>query len=230
VGTTYDRIENKNGTVTIGSATAKLNWGAFVPAIGDCFRIVDGQTTNVGLRSGEFVVITSSNPAINFDVDYSDLAEVEICVTGFTLPVEMTVFKGRLDNGKTFLTWETASEINNDYFEVEHNTDGRTFTMLDKVQGNGTTSNTNKYEYLDKNPASNDNYYRLKQVDFDGAFEYSDRAAATLTFYDFYGRKVIQETTAESASIDISQLEVGVYMIEILNNSNEKKYVKIFIQ
>ncbi len=251
--TDYDQILNTvtANAITISGATAELVWG-FTPAVDDCFTIIDGS----GAVTGTFATINSSDASINYEVTYEP-TEVIICVIAAVLPVELITFEGRMEDGATFLNWETASEINNDYFEVEHSTDGRTFTMLDMVQGNGTTSSVSKYEFLDKNPAVNGNYYRLKQVDFDGAFEYSnivyvenkknetpgiiypnpaynevtyEGAAATLSLYDVYGRQVMQlATDLEKTTLDISQLEVGVYLIEIATSSNEtviKRFMK----
>ncbi len=88
------------------------------------------------------------------------------------LPVELTSFKGESVNCNNIITWTTASELDNDYFEVQRATDGRNFEVLDIVTGNGTTSIESEYSFTDKK-AIGVAYYRLKQVDFDGKFEYS---------------------------------------------------------
>ena len=89
------------------------------------------------------------------------------------LPIELSAFDGRLEDGKVFLEWETSSEIDNDYFEIEHSRDGRTFRAIGKVKGQGTTFTAHRYEFVHENPSSGENYYRLKQTDYSGAFEYS---------------------------------------------------------
>jgi hypothetical protein len=90
------------------------------------------------------------------------------------LPVELVSFIGKEKEGKIILNWETASEQNNDYFLVEHSVDGITFKEIARVTGGGTINITQYYSYTHRLPSYPDNYYRLKQVDFDGAFEYSD--------------------------------------------------------
>jgi hypothetical protein len=89
------------------------------------------------------------------------------------LPVTLLYFTGSLVADKVLLNWETASELNNDFFAVEKSLDGRTWTTIGTVKGNGTTSKPHKYDFVDVSPFIGDNYYRLRQVDFDGSFQYS---------------------------------------------------------
>ncbi len=89
------------------------------------------------------------------------------------LPVELTSFEGTGKNQQVELSWTTASELNNDFFEVQRSTDGRSFEVLGKVQGAGTYTGTLDYAFTDRTPKAGVNYYRLRQVDYDGAFEYS---------------------------------------------------------
>lgn len=89
------------------------------------------------------------------------------------LPVELTQFNATLIDQKVNLTWATASEINNDYFQIQHSNDGSRFDDLGTVTGAGTTTQSQSYTWLHEHPAAGVNYYRLKQVDFDGQFEYS---------------------------------------------------------
>lgn len=94
------------------------------------------------------------------------------------LPVVWLSFTGnRMPNGTVQLNWSTATELNNSHFEVEKTTDGKTFTKLDEVKGNGTTNKISKYTYTDKQPGTASVYYRLKQVDFNSKFEYSKLVA-----------------------------------------------------
>ena len=101
------------------------------------------------------------------------------------LPVELISFDAQLQDATTSkLDWVTASEINNDHFDIERSVDGVTFTKVGEKTGNGTTQSINKYEYMDHfgaailSPAL---YYRLKQVDFNGAFVYTDIRKVVLT-------------------------------------------------
>ncbi len=78
----FDRIEVVNvATLTITGATMHLNWGSYVPNVGDTFKVIDGSTSSPGAVSGPFSAITTSNSDIVISVDYSGTTEVEIEVT-----------------------------------------------------------------------------------------------------------------------------------------------------
>ncbi|KXX72161.1 T9SS type A sorting domain-containing protein [Flammeovirga sp. SJP92] len=92
------------------------------------------------------------------------------------LPVELTYFEGEKNtDGTVSLYWETASEINNSHFEVQGSRDGRTFDILGQVDGNGNSNVSIEYVFdVSIQEAPNYKWYRLRQVDFDGAYEYSE--------------------------------------------------------
>jgi hypothetical protein len=94
------------------------------------------------------------------------------------LPIELLSFQGTAKKDNNLLTWQTASENNNKGFDIERSTDGSRFEKIDFVAGNGTTSHTQRYTFEDnitKSPlwGFRSLYYRLKQLDNDGRFEYS---------------------------------------------------------
>jgi len=99
--------------------------------------------------------------------------KVHTSVTDPYLPVELMSFEGEKENTSVALTWETASEKNNEGFEVQRSMDGEEWTAIDFVKGNGTTTTTSSYHFVDDAPFFGNNYYRLKQIDFDGKFEYT---------------------------------------------------------
>ncbi|MCB9338811.1 MAG: T9SS type A sorting domain-containing protein [Lewinellaceae bacterium] len=91
------------------------------------------------------------------------------------LPVELVAFRAfAIDGKKVQLDWTTASETNNDYFSVERSGDGVRFEEIGQVRGKGTVSSGFiDYTFGDENPLPGNSYYRLRQVDFDGRFEFS---------------------------------------------------------
>lgn len=89
------------------------------------------------------------------------------------LPVELISFTGSSTTYKVTLQWKTASELNNDHFEIERSADGKIFTKIGTVQGNGTTKTLSQYTFTDTKPLPEISYYRLKQVDYDGTAQYS---------------------------------------------------------
>lgn len=89
------------------------------------------------------------------------------------LPVVLTTFDAWNSNDDVELLWNTSAEINNDYFIVERANESGEFVPIGRVEGNGTTSQPNQYTLTDTDPFEGTNYYRLRQVDYNGQFEYS---------------------------------------------------------
>lgn len=170
--TDYDVIDNTNdvNTLNLTGATADIIFG-FTPADGDCFQIVDGS----GTAAGPFAAVNVMGlSGFTYTVDYPG-DDVIICVEeAILLPVEFTKFDGESTKNGNELTWETASEINNAGFDVQVSTDASRWKTIGHVEGNGNSNQSAEYAFLDRNPESGDNYYRLKQIDFNGGFEYSN--------------------------------------------------------
>jgi acyl-homoserine lactone acylase PvdQ len=94
--------------------------------------------------------------------------------------VELASFSGNCVNQAVTLSWITATETNNQGFEVQRSRNGKDFAVIGFVEGNGTTTRTQTYSYTDKNLSSGKYYYQLKQIDFDGSYEYSDVVEVTV--------------------------------------------------
>ncbi len=96
------------------------------------------------------------------------------------LPIELVYFRAQQDDGNVEFTWQTASELNNDYFTIEYSLNAIDFEELAIVAGSGTTTETVDYQYAELSANySGTVYYRLKQTDYDGNFTYSDMIALT---------------------------------------------------
>jgi len=109
-----------------------------------------------------------TNPYTATATNVSDFSPFAIEGSASPLPVELNAFIAQF-NGKTVdLKWETASELNNDYFIIERSADMKAFEEIASMKGHGTTNEQNTYEVEDINPFAGTNYYRLTQVDFDG--------------------------------------------------------------
>ena len=117
-------------------------------------------------------------------VDLTTVATVGGMVNSLTfnaesvaLPVTLINFSGRLNETETysFLSWSTASEVNNDKFILERSTDGRYFRSVSTIRGAGTSASVNSYQFSDdlSQISSGILYYRLLQVDLDGTKTYS---------------------------------------------------------
>jgi len=97
-----------------------------------------------------------------------------VMVGGNPLPVELISFSIEHTSSQVNLSWQTASEINNDYFTVERSADAVNFFPIGRIDGKGTYNGTSNYTFTDFNPLQGISYYRLKQTDFDGKFSYSN--------------------------------------------------------
>ena len=107
---------------------------------------------------------------VNSYAGYQDLTGA---IGDNALPVELTTFNAQILNNEVLLNWETATEVRNYGFDVEKSIDGKNFSKLGFVQGNGNSNSTKYYSFEDNSPETGINYYRLKQIDTDGSFEYS---------------------------------------------------------
>lgn len=115
------------------------------------------------------------------------------------LPITLISFNGTFKDGRSFLFWATASEVFNDRFEIERSHDAINWELIGKVSGAGFSFMIRNYKFVDLDPQKGYNYYRLKQVDFNGDYEYFKiiclYADALLPkeedyYYDLLGRRV----------------------------------------
>jgi Secretion system C-terminal sorting domain len=89
------------------------------------------------------------------------------------LPVTITQFNGQAKNNSNQLSWTTATELNSSHFEIEKSADGTLFKKIGSVQSKGSTTNQQHYLFTDNATGNTAAFYRLKQVDNNGHFEYS---------------------------------------------------------
>lgn len=138
--------------------------------------IVGDENEFIAVKYNSFLVsgVTVLTPATN-TIGWPGVTSFSDFTAGnaTALPVEMLYFTAELQQGETILDWATASELNNDRFEIERSVDGVEFETIGQVAGYGTTDLESEYSFVDAAPRQGLNYYRLKQVDFDGKFEYS---------------------------------------------------------
>jgi hypothetical protein len=90
------------------------------------------------------------------------------------IPVELISFSAFSETGNVNLAWSTATETNNFGFQIERSDESKYFEQIGFVPGSGTTTETQEYSYLDRTVKAGTYFYRLKQIDFNGEFEYSN--------------------------------------------------------
>ena len=92
-------------------------------------------------------------------------------ISSSSLPINLISFDGEFSDESVILVWKTATEINNDYFTIEHSEDGINYEQIGTEFGAGNSNTILQYSMIDDNPFEGQTYYRLKQTDYDGKFE-----------------------------------------------------------
>lgn len=172
------------------------------------------------------------------------------------LPVQLLAFNARLNSQRVLLDWQTASEQNSNYFDVEKSKDGQSgWTFVSRVQSRGNSNVRADYQAIDHRPYGGVSYYRLKQVDQDGRFAYSQtrkiiNESKTITVYpnpatdhaviegldknrsnmihllDVTGKLLSERFVKDSQyRFDLTKLPPGVYHV-VVNGSEHFQLVK----
>jgi len=139
-------------------------------------RILQNALSNTGLRRVWSVGGCPFTP-----YNGGDLSIVNFGIDLETIPVELISFSATTDSKNVNLNWATATEINNRGFEIERRYDKTDWLEIGFVPGHGTTTEKQNYSYIDQNVNAGIYSYRLKQVDFDGTFEYSNEILVNVT-------------------------------------------------
>lgn len=121
--------------------------------------------THLGAEIFEFTGVTQISNGVRMTLGTTD-------ATNTPLPISLLEFTATPADGAVNLLWKTASELNNDYFTIERSADGVVFHEILRVRGAGNSSQTLTYQIQDQQPLTGISYYRLKQTDYDGQYEY----------------------------------------------------------
>jgi len=139
---------------------------------GTAANAILGSDANITIRGG----VGKSYP-YGLTFNYREFNGTAHYTLGTPLDVSLTSFEVTSENRTVQLSWETATETNNDYFTLERSLDAVNWETIQKIEGAGTSLETNTYSYTDKDIESKMAYYRLSQTDFDGTTsDYSVRA------------------------------------------------------
>jgi hypothetical protein len=126
------------------------------------------------------------------------------------LPVSLISFTGHSANDVNILNWETSTETNCSHFNLEKSTDGIHFDVIAVINGNGTTSEMNSYEYGDGNPFDGMNYYRLDQFDYNGDHHCSNVIAIDRS--EDISIQIYPNPTTDFVSIVSSRVAASVFI------------------
>jgi hypothetical protein len=226
--TQYDRI-GVTGDATLGGSLAlSIN---YTPANGDEMTIITATSiagtfsTITGMPDGWTIVYESNTVKMRYDKP---------------LPVVLISFNAKAVGAVIKLDWRTASEVDNAGFYIERSANGFTWKDIGFVDGNATTSGVKYYAFGDETPMPGINYYRLRQIDFDGKTEYSrlqsvrfidpqqtvtvwadatkwahiqtNNTIGQVTVYDLSGRVLM---VSKEATLNLSGVPSGVVLIHV---------------
>jgi hypothetical protein len=231
--TTLAATGDKNGN---GSWRILYGGGGSFGTINSATSTFSGQYDTI-----YFLIWTVANPNCMDEMDHLFVTFKE----DINVPVELVFFQGKASQEGNLLTWQTASEVNNEGFYIERSPNAKDWKAIGFVKGNGTTVETQDYSFLDDASVSGIQYYRLKQVDFDGQFEYSDiivihnelrikndelimfpnpvqenltiiNGQGAATLYNSLGQVVQQFQIAnEQFHMEVSALPQGIYTLQV---------------
>ncbi|HEB62678.1 MAG TPA: T9SS type A sorting domain-containing protein [Bacteroidetes bacterium] len=166
---TYVIVNNGSGNIVAFDPNTDLSNAGTYPAENYTIHGLEylGGTSLAGYVGGSFA---SFQAALTAGTICGDLSAntVPVTIIANPLPITLTSFTAKQNQKTVLLNWQTASETDNNYFTLEHSTDGINFDFLTKVatKGNGTTEHN--YRYTHQKPVVGANYYRLSQTDLDG--------------------------------------------------------------
>ncbi|MBL0070474.1 MAG: T9SS type A sorting domain-containing protein [Bacteroidetes bacterium] len=154
------------------------------------------------------------------------------------LPVELVSFEAKCVDKQMNLHWTTASETNNELFTVERSADGFEFLPIANIKGAINSTNFINYSIKDLNPLNGINYYRLKQTDSDGEFEYSEiisqqscKSISGVKFFTYVERGeninlVLEVENAEVGSVTVTDLSGRlIYQVPVNTNKGFNQFV-----
>ena len=158
---------------------------------------------------------TSVSPSLNVSGNVGTLGTI---LYAGVLPVELLSFTLSPKEDEIRLNWITASEIDNAGFELQRKTDqDADFSPFAWIKGNGTSNQVNTYQYSDKAVEANTTYYyRLKQVDFDGSFSYSEIRAGRINKSQ-QGFVVSPNPVADLLNIELNNANTHPFYLDLMN-------------
>ena len=168
----------------VGTVSISFDLGALANPLGSNLRLLVDRNGN-GFADNDVSPITGSAigdlvvfPLMNFqNGDRFTLGNTDVSVP---LPIQLIEFNAQIENETVVLTWSTSSEINNDHFTLERSIDLQNWQTVTAIDGAGNSESILYYQTVDLSPFTGISYYRLKQTDYDGAYEYFGPERVTL--------------------------------------------------
>ena len=192
---TGDVITARYGNLCVGQATYTQGQAINITVWGE-----NTTTGDIGIPEGATIEYSVFRPATNLNSDqvavtyssgdgiYStgDIEVADAFSSQTSLPVELTGLEAVLDGQAALLKWTTASELNNAGFSIEHARGDSTFEPVAFVDGHGSTTTPHQYRFRTDDLEPGHHTFRLKQIDLDGSFSYSDQVELDVELPDAY--------------------------------------------
>jgi hypothetical protein len=159
-----------NGNTGLQTGSGDISEGAGGDAWVDPINAVAGNTYVL-------VIDNWSQDFSSFDLNWNLGGGATLECT--PLPIELLTFSGQAHKDVNILEWTTVSEVNNAFFTIERSRDGTDFIAIGTEHGAGNSSELLDYSFVDSRPLQGENYYRLKQTDHDGSYEYFNTILVT---------------------------------------------------
>lgn len=215
-------------------------------------RLLAFDFADLGITAGNYAVVTQFQHQLTPNTDVAFVAYNQNSIE--ILPITLIDFDAILNDDVVELTWETSSEINNEYFTIERSTNASDWEEIHQQPGAGNSSDIRYYQAIDYYPLKGTSYYRLKQTDFDGESSYSHivpvqynvqgfiiypnptnnlvtvqlttlPSNGVINIKDVLGKTLLQQkVTSINIEINVNRLPKGIYYVELVDDS--LKYAK----
>ncbi len=192
------------GTVLLQSSPDGSTWTTqdIITSIGTNGAVL---SPSVSLPSGtKYVRVYYSNQTTTYYLGINNFS-----VNGSLLPVSLLSFDAKINELSINLFWSTASEKNNDYMAVERSVDGKLFSEIGQIKGVGYSVERVDYSFVDHFPYPGTNYYRLRQVDYDGTTTFHKVIAVEFTGKSTNGLNFVQNQEVVKAQFRTSAAASG---------------------
>ncbi len=148
-----------------------------------------------------------------------------VLVSMLTLPVTLIDFEATCIHESVLLSWQTASETNNNFFTIEKSDDNQNFSVLATIAASGNSNSVTEYSFLDETQGTAMKYYRLSQTDFDGTtVQLSLKSAFCMNEEDEFSINSISATNNNGTEINVTISSEGLFDIEIFNSIGQMVY------
>ncbi len=144
--------------------------------------------------------------------------------TQSTLPVELTAFNANCTENATIINWQTASEHNSAYFDIEKSRDGATWNVIKTVSAAGNSTSTIDYSIIDSEKAMEVVYYRLNQVDIDGASKIYGPISVSCDETNDFTATIFPNPTAKDFSVSFLNSEAQNFDIQLIGTDGKVVY------